>query len=57
MSENDKPNWGNRIILLVFIALALITIAGTILSTTSLWNARDAGLMPTEDGSYIEQAP
>lgn len=42
MTEPEKPNWGNRIILIIFGVLAIVTIGGTIISTTSEWNAGDA---------------
>ncbi|WP_116654793.1 hypothetical protein [Pelagibacterium sediminicola] len=39
MTEPEKPDWGNRIILLIFGVLALITIGGTIIATTTEWDA------------------
>lgn len=42
MTEPEKPNWGNRIIVLIFGALAIVTIGGTIISTMGQWQAEDA---------------
>lgn len=39
MTEPEKPNWGNRIILIIFGVLALVTIGGTIIATTTEWDA------------------
>lgn len=39
MAEPDKPDWGNRIVLIIFGVLALVTIGGTIIATTTEWNA------------------
>ncbi len=55
MAETEKPNWGNRVILLIFIALGLITIAGTIISTMEEWNADDvAGPQAVEGRTVID---
>lgn len=51
MTEPEKANWGNRIILLIFGALAIVTIVGTIWSTTAEWGAGEtAGPMAIGDG-------
>ncbi len=39
MTEPGKPNWGNRIILIIFGVLALVTIGGAVFATMSEWNA------------------
>lgn len=39
MADTEKPNWGNRIILLIFGVLAVVTIGATIYATTSEWDA------------------
>lgn len=48
MAQSEKPNWGNRIILLIFGVLAVVTIAGTIYSTTLEWEAGDEAATTTE---------
>lgn len=37
MPETEKPNWGNRIILIIMIGVAIITIGATIFATTTEW--------------------
>lgn len=50
MDEHEKPNWGNRIILLIFGVVAVITIAGTIWSTMIEWDEQNvAGPTAVED--------
>lgn len=39
MTEPEKPNWGNRIVLLVFGLTAVLTIGATVFATTSEWAA------------------
>ena len=39
MTEPKKADWGNRIILLIFGALAVITIGAAIFATTTEWDA------------------
>lgn len=39
MTDEQKPNWGNRIILMIFGTLAVITIGGAIWATTTEWDA------------------
>lgn len=39
MTEPSKPNWGNRIILMIFGVLAILTIGATIFATMGEWNA------------------
>ncbi|SDG53647.1 hypothetical protein [Pelagibacterium luteolum] len=55
MADTEKPNWGNRIILLIFGVLAVVTIAGTIYSTTLEWEAGDMAETPVE--APAETAP
>lgn len=38
-TDSEKPNWGNRIILLVFGLLAIVTIGATVFATTLEWDA------------------
>ncbi len=55
MAETEKPNWGNRIILLIFGALAAITIGATIVATINEWGEGSvAGASAVEDLSTIE---
>ncbi|AEQ52405.1 hypothetical protein [Pelagibacterium halotolerans] len=55
MAETEKPNWGNRIILLIFGALAVITIGATIVATMNEWGEGDvAGATAVEDLSTID---
>jgi|TARA_A100001391_G_scaffold51156_2_gene31175 hypothetical protein len=55
MAETEKPNWGNRIILLIFGALAVITIGATIVATMNEWGEGNvAGTSAVEDLSTIE---
>ena len=50
MAETEKPNWGNRIILLIFGALAVITIGATIIATINEWGEGNvAGSTAVED--------
>lgn len=39
MTEPAQPNWGNRIILMIFGVLAVVTIGATILGTLTEWDA------------------
>lgn len=39
MTKPSKPNWGNRIILIIFGLLAIVTIGATIYATMGEWNA------------------
>lgn len=39
MAEPEKPDWGNRIVLIIFGVLALVTIGGTIIATMTEWDA------------------
>ncbi|HCO53641.1 MAG TPA: hypothetical protein DIT93_01315 [Pelagibacterium sp.] len=55
MAETEKPNWGNRIILLIFGALAAVTIGATIVATINEWGEGSvAGASAVEDLSTIE---
>lgn len=55
MAETEKPNWGNRIILLIFGGLAVITIGATIIATINEWGEGNvAGSTAVEDLSTIE---
>ncbi|RDE08234.1 hypothetical protein [Pelagibacterium lacus] len=55
MTEPEKANWGNRIILLIFGALAIVTIVGTIWSTTAEWGAGEvAGPTAVEDSPVMD---
>lgn len=37
MTEPEKPNRGNIVILLIFAVLAIVTIGATVFSTTTEW--------------------
>lgn len=39
MAQPDKPNWGNRIILIILGVLAIVTIGASIVATTTEWDA------------------
>ena len=52
MAGPQKPNWGNRIILLIFIGLAIVTIAATVNSTMDEW---DAGIFRSDQVAREEQ--
>lgn len=39
MTEPVKPNWGNRIVLLIFGVVAIVTIGATIFATLNEWDA------------------
>lgn len=43
MTQSRKPNWSNRVIIVVFAVLAIVTIGAAIYATTSEWAAVDAG--------------
>ena len=47
MPEDEKPNWGNRVILSIFIVLAIVTIAGTVIATMGEWETIDSGGLET----------
>lgn len=41
MSQDKKPDFTNRLILIGVLILAAVTIAGTIIATTSEWGVRE----------------
>lgn len=57
MTEPEKPNWGNRIILMVFGLLAVVTIGATIYATTLEWDAGNFRSDPTPAGLPETQPP
>lgn len=48
MTEPEKPNWGTRIILLIFGVLAVVTIGATIMSTMGEWDANEQATLEAQ---------
>ncbi|WP_196260462.1 hypothetical protein [Pelagibacterium limicola] len=54
MAEQQKPDMGNRIVLIVLGVVALLTIGGAIIATTTEWNT-GAHQQAAETGEATEE--